>query len=216
VTISPASDRSLLVTFAGDISLETHQRVRQLSELLRHVRGVINIHPGYSSVLVEFDPRRRLHGDVEDEIRRLASQEQPETEQAGRLIEIPVRYGGEFGPDLEDVAAHAGLTPERVIELHSGAAYLVYFLGFSPGFPYLGGLPAELATPRLRAPRPSVPAGSVAIGGSQTGIYPTASPGGWRIIGRTPARLFDPDAEPPTLLQMGDRVRFVPVPEDLR
>ena len=128
--------------------------------------------------------------------------------EAPRLVEIPVRYGREFGPDLEDVARHTGLTPERVIEMHSEAEYLVYFLGFAPGFSYLGGLPPELATPRLPAPRKRVPAGSVAIGGNQTGVYPIASPGGWRIIGHTNTKLFDPDAAEPVLLRMGDRLRF--------
>ncbi|MCX6630649.1 MAG: 5-oxoprolinase subunit PxpB, partial [Candidatus Solibacter sp.] len=130
-----------------------------------------------------------------------------------RHIEIPVRYGGEFGPDLSDVARHTGLTEERVVQLHSAAEYLVYFVGFATCFPYLGGLPPELATPRLAAPRKHVPVGSVAIGGAQAGIYPLASPGGWRLIGRTRLLLFDPSACPPPLLRMGDRVRFVPVTE---
>ncbi len=132
---------------------------------------------------------------------------------AGRTVEIPVVYGGESGPDLEDVARYAGMAPERVVELHASAQYLVYFLGFSPGFPYLGGLPAALAVPRLEAPRTRVPAGSVAIGGGQTGIYPVESPGGWRIIGRTPLLMFDSRQDPPALLAMGDRLRFVPVHE---
>jgi inhibitor of KinA len=130
---------------------------------------------------------------------------------APRTMEIPVRYGGADGPDLEEVAALNHLSAEEVIAIHSGAEYLVHFLGFSPGFPYLGGMPESIAAPRLETPRRSVPAGSVAIGGRQTGIYPTASPGGWRIIGRTPLRLFQPEADPPVLLQMGDHVRFVPV-----
>jgi KipI family sensor histidine kinase inhibitor len=136
-------------------------------------------------------------------------------EREPRLVEIPVRYGGESGPDLADVARHAGLSEERVVELHSAGEYLVYFVGFATCFPYLGGLPPELATPRLAAPRKYVPAGSVAIGGSQAGIYPLGSPGGWRLIGRTPLQLFDPAVSPPPLLRMGDRVHFVPV-RDLR
>jgi KipI family sensor histidine kinase inhibitor len=126
-----------------------------------------------------------------------------------RVVEIPVTYGGEGGPDLADVARHTGLSAERVVELHSAAEYLVYFVGFSTCFPYLGGLPPELATPRLSAPRKHVPEGSVAIGGSQAGVYPLASPGGWRLIGRTAVRLFAANATPPPLLRMGDRVRFV-------
>jgi KipI family sensor histidine kinase inhibitor len=125
------------------------------------------------------------------------------------MVEIPVRFGGEFGPDLEDVSRHTGYSPEEVIARFCAAEFEVYFVGFSTCFPYLGGLPAELATPRLSAPRKHVPEGSVAIGGSQAGVYPLASPGGWRLIGRTRLRLFDPDGEPPPLLRMGDRVIFV-------
>jgi KipI family sensor histidine kinase inhibitor len=218
VTIRPASDRSLLVSFGEVISAGAHESVARLTRRLHGARGVLNLHPAYVSVLVDFDPRLHRH----DEIEALIRDRSAETERlaasdpggaAARMVEIPVCYGGEFGPDLDAVARHAGLTPERVVELHASAEYLVYFLGFSPGFPYLGGLPPELAIPRLEAPRTRVPAGSVAIGGSQTGIYPVESPGGWRIIGRTPARLFDPQASPPALLAMGDRLRFVPQPE---
>src|SRR5204862_2009191 len=125
-----------------------------------------------------------------------------------RTVEIPVRYGGEAGPDLEDVARHTGLTSGEVVERFAVADYVVYFVGFATCFPYLGGLPPELATPRLSAPRKHVPAGSVAIGGAQAGVYPLASPGGWRIIGRTLLTPFDAASAPPPLLRMGDRVRF--------
>jgi KipI family sensor histidine kinase inhibitor len=120
-----------------------------------------------------------------------------------------VEFGGQCGPDLEDVSRHTGLAPERVVEQFTAAVFEVYFVGFATCFPYLGGLPAELATPRLSAPRTHVPAGSVAIGGQQAGVYPLASPGGWRLIGRTRLRLFDPQGVPPPLVRMGDRVRFV-------
>ena len=174
-------------------------------------RGILNLHPAFASVLVDFDPRLHTASEMEGLLRqRLASPDEPASLDRTHTVEIPVRYGGEFGPDLEEVARHAGLSPERVVELHSSADYLVYFLGFSPGFPYLGGLPPELAAPRLAAPRKRVPAGSVAIGGSQAGIYPVDSPGGWRIIGRTPLRLFDSRRTPPALLAMGDRLRFIP------
>jgi inhibitor of KinA len=210
VEIRPASDRSLLVCFGEEISLQAH---RQVLCLLRGFPalppGILNLHPAFASVLIDFDPRRRTAAEVEGLVRErfAASEAAPEIEP--RTVEIPVRYGGDAGPDLADVAHHTGLTPERVVELHSAASYAVYFLGFSPGFPYLGGLSPELATPRLPSPRKRVPAGSVAIGGSQTGIYPADSPGGWRIIGRTPLRLFDPEASPPALLRAGDQVRFV-------
>jgi inhibitor of KinA len=211
--IRAASDRSLLVSFGEEITAGATGAVARLTRSLEGLRGILNLHPAYVSVLVEFDPRLRRHAEIEALVReRLESAPAAETPaEPQRAIEIPVRYGGEFGPDLEDVARHAGLSPERAAELHASGSYLVHFLGFSPGFPYLGGLPPELATPRLDVPRKLAPAGSVAIGGSHAGIYPMDSPGGWRIIGRTPLRLFDPDASPPALLAMGDRVRFVPI-----
>jgi KipI family sensor histidine kinase inhibitor len=209
VTIQPASDRSLFISFGDEISIEAHRQVSRLTHALEGQRGVLNLHPAYASVLIDFDPRFHSHADIEALARERMEAVGDEARQA-RLVEIPVCYGGEFGPDLEDVARHAGLSPERVVELHAAADYLVYFVGFSTCFPYLAGLPGELATPRLPAPRKQVPAGSVAIGGSQAGIYPLASPGGWRIVGRTPLRLFDPQGSPPPLLRMGDRVRFIP------
>jgi KipI family sensor histidine kinase inhibitor len=218
VTIRPASDRSLFISFGDTISLDAHRAVTQLTRrLLRAqgagVRGILNLHPAYASVLVDFDPRLRTHAQMDALVREHLESQGDEADEPQRLVEIPVCYGGEFGPDLGDVARHTGLTEDRVVELHAAAEYLVYFVGFATCFPYLGGLPAELATPRLRAPRKHVPAGSVAIGGSQAGIYPLPSPGGWRLIGRTSLRLFDPEASPPPLLRMGDRVRFAAVPE---
>lgn len=193
--------------------MEAHRQVRRLVRALEAPpAGILNLHPAYASVLIDFDPRRQSHNNVEALVRRrMSAIEEPPAGEA-RTIEIPVCYGGAFGPDLEEVARHAGLTAARVMELHASAEYLVYFVGFSPGFPYLGGLPPELATPRLAAPRKVVAAGSVGIGGSQTGVYTVDSPGGWRIIGRTALRLFDPAATPPALLRIGDRVRFVPMP----
>ena len=209
--IRPASDRSLLISFGEDISLAAHREVSRLTAGLLGVRGILNLHPAFSTVLVDFDPRFRTHEEVEALVReRLASSGEVSREN-GRTVEIPVTFGGSSGPDLEDVARHTGLTPERVVELFTAAEFEVYFVGFATCFPYLGGLPAVLATPRLSAPRTHVPEGSVAIGGAQAGVYPLASPGGWRLIGRTTLRLFDPAAEPPPLLRMSDRVRFLPL-----
>jgi KipI family sensor histidine kinase inhibitor len=214
VEIRAASDRSLLVSFGDAISLETHRQVLRLVRAFEALPpGILNLHPAYASVLIDFDPRRRRYSDVEALVRERMAAAAELAVSDGRTVEIPVCYGGAFGPDLEDVARHTGLTAARVVELHASVQYLVYFLGFSPGFPYLGGLPTELATPRLSAPRKVVPAGSVAIGGSQTGVYPVDSPGGWRIIGRTVLRLFDAAATPPSLLRIGDTVRFVPTAE---
>jgi KipI family sensor histidine kinase inhibitor len=184
--------------------------------------GVVDLVLAYASVLVHFDPLLTDSGALAEGIRaadaasRAASQAPGQgpgraRAPADRLITIPVRYGGADGPDLEEVAARLGLAPDALIRQHAHPRYPVYFLGFTAGFPYLGGLPAALAVPRLESPRTRVPAGSVGIAGRQTGIYPAATPGGWRLIGRTSARLFDPARTPPALLQPGDRVRFVPV-----
>jgi len=205
-----SSDRSLLVIFGEEITLDAHRSVMRMTAALMGVRGVVNLHPGYASILIDFDPFESTHRELTEAAATLFAQAPPLAAEA-RTIEIPVRYGGEDGPDLGEVAALCGRSPGEIIDIHSGADYLVHFLGFSPGFPYLGGLPESIAVPRLPTPRRSVPAGSVAIGGQQTGVYPIASPGGWRIIGRTQLRLFDPGADPPVLLRMGDHVRFVPV-----
>ena len=208
--VTPASDRSLLVSFGDEISPAIHRQVRALTFRLLQLPELRNVHPGYATVLVTFDPLRVRQDQLERAIR--AHAEHLDEWAAGtRKLEIPVCYGGEFGPDLADVARHNGLTPEQVVEIHSSVEYLVYFLGFSPGFPYLGGMPRSIAAPRLASPRTRVPAGSVAIGGEQTGIYPVSSPGGWRIIGRTPRQLFHAERNPPALLAMGDAVRFISI-----
>ena len=208
-----ASDQSLLVYFGEEISLETHYRVRKLlrsleTSPLRHVR---NLHPAYCSLLVQFDPCQMDHDELEHTLRERLSELDAITLPPARTVEIPVHYGGESGPDLESVAALHGLTNDQVVQLHSSATYVVYFLGFVPGFAYLGGLPDALSTPRLPAPRTRVPAGSVGIAGSQTGVYPFATPGGWRLIGKTPLQMFRADRENMSLLQIGDHVRFRPM-----
>jgi inhibitor of KinA len=209
----PASDHSLLVSFGDEISLAHHQSVVRLTALLVANRRAFirNIHPAYCSVLVSFDPRQSSLRTVEEYIVSLLQSIESAPLPPPRHVEIPVCYGGEFGPDLADVAAYNNCSPDDVVRIHSSGEYLVYFLGFSPGFPYMGGLSPQIATPRLATPRTRVPAGSVAIGGAQTGIYPVSSPGGWRIIGRTPLKLFRPNEEPPVFLHMGDIVHFLPI-----
>ena len=208
-----ASDQSLLIYFGEQITLEANERVRRLVHLLEQepVAGVRNLHPAYCSLLVKFEGFEWRHEQLERQLRkyigRLSKVKLPEP----RLMEIPVCYGGEFGPDLDEVAAMHGLTPEHVIELHTSATYLVYFLGFVPGFAYLGELARELVTPRLPSPRRKVPAGSVGIAGNQTGVYPFETPGGWRLLGRSPLEMFRIDRDGLSLLSIGDRVRFVPV-----
>jgi KipI family sensor histidine kinase inhibitor len=205
-----ASDRSLLVYLDEEISLRAHHLVLKLLRLLEAepVAGVRNLHPAYCSVLVKFDPLEITHAGLETILRAYLQRFDDVHLPEPRQVEIPVRYGGEAGPDLDDVAKIHGMTPDQVVELHCAATYVVYFLGFVPGFPYLGGLPETLATPRLASPRRKVPAGSVGIGGNQTGIYPLETPGGWRLIGRTPVPIFEPGREDMCLFSIGDHVRF--------
>jgi KipI family sensor histidine kinase inhibitor len=209
----PASDQSLLIYLGETISLEAHERVRRLLLLLEAepVAGVRNLRPAYCSLLVTFDALKMTHGELEGILRGYLERIQDASLPEPRELEIPACYGGEFGPDLDEVAALHGMTPAKVIELHASVTYLVFFLGFVPGFAYLGELPSALVTPRLATPRRSVPSGSVGIAGSQTGVYPFATPGGWRLIGRTPVAMFRPDRANMSYLSIGDRVRFTPI-----
>jgi KipI family sensor histidine kinase inhibitor len=210
VTLRPVSDRSLLVSFGDEISPEAHREVVRLTRGLAGAPGILNLHPAFASVLIDFDPRLRDHAAVAAQVRERLDAVEESGAVERRTVEIPVQFGGDAGPDLDDVARHTGLAPERVIERFCAARFEVCFVGFATCFPYLSGLPPELATPRLAAPRKQVPEGSVAIAGRQAGVYPLASPGGWRLIGRTPLALFDSHGEPPPLLRMDDRVIFVP------
>ena len=208
-----ASDQSILITLGQGISRDIHAEVYRLFHLLSStpIQGLRNIHPAYHTILISYDPMATGAEDIAGRIQSLIEHKDSFLLPHRRRVEIPVCYGESWGPDLAYIAEHRQLTVEQVIHSHSNREYLVYFLGFSPGFPYLGEMPMEIAVPRLPTPRRHVPAGSVAIGGKQTGIYPVASPGGWRIIGRTPKRLFFPERYPPTLLQMGDIVCFTPI-----
>jgi inhibitor of KinA len=208
-------DRGLLLEFGDEISAEVNDKVRKMALALQAetVKGIIEVVPTYRSLLVLYNP---LIIPLEDLKRRLKQLEEglkgilfPHP----KLTKIPVLYGETFGPDLEKVAKYVHLTPEEVIRLHCSKPYFIYMIGFMPGFPYMGELPDALITPRLKTPRLSVPAGSVAIAQKQTGIYPVESPGGWQILGRTPVKLFNPEKEPPALLRMGDRVQFYPIGE---
>ena len=222
-----AGDQSLLVYFdqrkskgraearplQSQITREANEKVRRLQRLLElePVAGVRNLHPAYCSLLIKFDALRMEHDELELILRqyleRLAEVKLPEPRHVG----IPVCYGGEFGPDLAEVCKLGGMTEGQAIDLHASVEYLVYFLGFVPGFAYLGELPEELVAPRLAAPRKRVPADSVGIAGNQTGVYPFATPGGWRLIGRTPVQMFRAENDGLSLLSIGDRVRFTPI-----
>jgi len=219
--IEPLGDRALLVVLGETVDPEVNDWVHRLAAALAERRsGITDLVPSYASLAVHYDPvaltgpdRRPfavLSERIEGAWRRLAEAPAPEP----RVVRIPVRYGGQAGPDLADLARYCRLTEAEVIARHSAPEYRVYLLGFTPGFPYMGGIDRSIAAPRLDTPRAQVPAGSVGIAGLQTGIYPLATPGGWRIIGRTPCRMFDPALEPPCRLRPGDRIRFLPIDED--
>lgn len=213
VEIVPLGDSAAVVIFGDSIDLPTHQCVRAFSHSLSQhpISDTVEIVPAYSTVTVYYDALRWSFDEFAVELHQLVARLDPAAEETPRVVEIPVCYGGEFGPDLDFVASHNRLTPDEVVEIHSSALYLVYLIGFAPGFPYLGGLSARIATPRRLSPRLRIPAGSVGIAGTQTGIYPLATPGGWQLIGRTPFELFRPDETPPSLLRAGDQVRFRPI-----
>lgn len=207
-------DSAFILRFGDTISLELHARVAAALRVLDSLREpwVVDLVPGYASVMVHYDALQvtpeRVQRWLEDAIPHAV----PETS-AHRVVELPVWYHPSVAPDLEPLAQEKGLTVEELVHLHSAPEYIVYMLGFRPGFPFLGGLDPRLFSPRLATPRSTIPAGSVGIGGQQTGVYPLKSPGGWRLIGRTPWKLFAPEAEAPFTLGVGDRVRFVPISE---
>jgi len=208
----PASDRTLRVSFGAGIDPAASHRVLRFLRRLdaAPLDGIVDASPAYASVLVRLDPLRLDHATAAGHIRRLLAELDDEPLPQPRLVTIPARYGGADGPDLDDLARGAGLSPAEVVRLHSSTLYTVHFLGFSPGFAYMGTVPEAIAAARLESPRRSVPAGSVGIAGTQTGIYPCATPGGWRLIARTDLRLFDPERRPMSLLAIGDQVRFAP------
>ncbi len=210
----PAGDSALLIIFGDRIDEGINKKVHAVANAIEKASPdwLIEVVPTYTSIYVYYDPLKLSYQEVLDAIKPFLSAEPKE--EKPRIVEIPTVYGGEFGPDIEFVAQHNGLTTDDVIEIHSKPLYRVYMLGFTPGFAYLGGMDERIATPRLEKPRLKVPAGSVGIAGKQTGIYPIESPGGWRLIGRTPLRLFTPEKDPPTLLQPGDYVKFIPISEE--
>lgn len=227
--ITPLGDSALLIRVAENFDESPERALEQVLTAERSLRaaripGVVELAPAYTTVAVFYDPIRAIAAGapvenifdwLEQRIRdamskKIASGNLP----TASIIEIPVCYDPEFAFDLDEVAQRAGVEPKDVVDLHSGADYCVHCIGFTGGFPFLAGLPQEIATPRRETPRKEIPAGSVGIGGKQTGIYPIKSPGGWNIIGRTPSRLFDPQKNPPVFLRVGDRVRFRPITHD--
>ena len=218
-SIQPLGDRALVIELAAAISAEVAALASWLCQcvMTAGLPGVRDVVPAFCSLTVHYDPLQFATAGASPAEAARASieavlREMPQPAAVpGRLLEIPVCYGGEFGEDLEELARRHEMTPEQLVEIHTATTYFVGMLGFAPGFPYLAGLDRRLVTPRRPTPRARVPRGSVAIGGEHTGIYPIESPGGWHVIGRTPLTLFDVDGDPPSLLQAGDRVRFAAI-----
>ena len=213
-----AGEQGLVVEFGQEINREVNRQVQGLADRLTQDMGteLIELVPTYRSLFIYFDPLCISRQELQERITALLEQGavNEKRQATSRVISIPVCYGGEYGPDIGFVAAHNGLTEEEVVTLHTSRPYLVYMLGFMPGFPYLGGMPEKLATPRLAQPRTKIPAGSVGIAGSQTGFYPFESPGGWQLIGRTPVRSFSLDSGEPFLFAAGDYLKFEAVSEE--
>lgn len=212
----PGGDSALFMEFGSAISPEIGSKVRQTSLRVQsaQIMGVKEVVPTYRSLLVYFDPLAVTFEELTGKLELLALEKESARLPLPKVSKIPVLYGGEFGPDLDYVARYHAITPEEVVRIHTGTLYPIYMLGFMPGFAYLGGVSEKIATPRLTVPRVRVLAGSVGIAGTQTGIYPSDSPGGWQIIGRTPVKLFDPKREPPSLLEAGNYLGFFGVSAD--
>lgn len=215
IRILTAGDSSLLVEFGKEIDPEINRKIAATVQLMKeqHIEGVVDVIPAFASLLINYDPRVIGYEDMKERIRNLLKVDAKAGAGSRRIYEIPVCYGGEYGPDLASIAENAGLSEEEVIRIHSSRDYLIYMLGFLPGFCYLGGLDERIFTPRLANPRLKIDAGSIGIGGSQTGIYPLDSPGGWQLMGKTPVKTYDPDREKPILVEAGDYIRFVPIDE---
>lgn len=217
VKILTAGEQGIVIEFGNEINFAINARVHQTAQLLKKqlAEEIIEVVPTYRSLLVYFDPmsitRIALIQHIEE---MLVGAQVAVTQQTATVVHIPVCYGHEFGPDLAFVATHNGLTPEEVINIHTSTPYLVYMLGFTPGFPYLGGMSERIATPRLAQPRTKIPAGSVGIAGSQTGLYPIESPGGWQLIGRTPIKAFQAETKNPFLFAAGNYLQFVAITAD--
>jgi len=208
-------DRGLLLEFGDEISREISEKVRRMALAIQTeaIEGIVETVPTYRSLLIVYNPTILPIERLKTRLVRIEEGLQQTPLPEPRSTRIPVVYGGVYGPDLEEVARYHQISPEEVIRLHCSKPYLIYMIGFMPGFPYMGELPEALVTPRLKTPRLSVPKGSVAIAQRQTGIYSIRSPGGWQVLGRTPVELFDPEEDPPALLQMGDFVQFYQINE---
>ncbi|MBB6218586.1 KipI family sensor histidine kinase inhibitor [Anaerosolibacter carboniphilus] len=210
-----AGDKALVLEFGNMISEEINSKVRGMMIAIkqRDMQGIIEMIPTYRSLMVQYNPSQINYQDLVEKLRYIERELNTVEIPAPKVIEIPIVYGGTYGPDIENVARHNGLSIEEVIDIHTAREYLIYMLGFTPGFPYLGGMDERIATPRLKEPRTKISGGSVGIAGNQTGIYPIDSPGGWQLIGKTPLKLYEAKRERPILLDPGDYIKFVSITE---
>ena len=209
-------DTSLSVEFGDVINEAINHDIRAYKIALEKagIPGIVETVPTYRSLMVHYDPSVIPYAQIRMKLEQLLDEMGEIEIPPSPVLEIPVLYGGEMGPDLPFVAENAGMSEEEVVKIHSSAEYLIYMLGFTPGFTYLGGMSEKIAAPRLKAPRVKIPAGSVGIAGTQTGVYPIDSPGGWQLIGRTPVKMYDPERETPILPEAGQYIQFFPVTQE--
>lgn len=216
-TISPVGDSAILISFGDVICPTINRKIQHVIETIHDMKdpAIYELIPAYTSLMIQYDALAYSYTELKSKLEPVLSINIDISEEDRvTVVEIPTLYGGDYGPDLSSVASYHNMSEHDVIKIHSGTDYLVYMLGFIPGFAYLGGMNPCIATPRLQAPRQSIPAGSVGIAGEQTGIYPSQSPGGWQIIGRTPVVMYDLERESPSLLSAGQYVRYIPIDEE--
>ncbi|WP_163468674.1 5-oxoprolinase subunit PxpB [Fusobacterium sp. IOR10] len=212
-----AGDSALVIELGNEISPVINFKLKKITEFLDNLnkQGIKDLLPTYRSIIVYYNPLLVSFDEIKNIVEENCNFENEKIDEIEKeIVEIPVLYGGEYGPDLENIAKHNNITTEEVIKIHTSGEYLVYMLGFTPGFPYLGGMSKKIATPRLKEPRTKIPAGSVGIAGEQTGVYPIESPGGWQLLGRSPLNFFNPNSDKPFLLKAGQYIKFVSVTEE--
>jgi KipI family sensor histidine kinase inhibitor len=212
-----AGDSALVIELGNEISPVINFKLKKITEFLDNLnkQGIRDLLPTYRSIIVYYNPLLVSFDEIKNIVEENCNFQDEKIDKIEKeIVEIPVLYGGEYGPDLENIATHNNITTEEVIKIHTSGEYLVYMLGFTPGFPYLGGMSKEIATPRLKEPRTKIPAGSVGIAGEQTGVYPIESPGGWQLLGRSPLNFFNPNSDKPFLLKAGQYIKFVSITKE--